>query len=154
MAKAKKQESTDTKAGATKKASGTKAEAKPKAPSKGAANKPAHTGSPGVPQIDTSLAASAAASMVLNRSGSSGATPSAPTEPGAENAGDKRETSTFKQLKQGLTKSGSQGLGGILGGVQGGKKSGPTFNGPNQVRRNQTFGADVSRNNVPRRTGG
>jgi hypothetical protein len=97
--------------------------------------------------------------MVLNRAGSTSAstTPAASAEPTAEaggDAGDKRETAAFKQLKQGLSKSGSQGLGGILGGVQGGKKSTQTFSGPNQVRRNQTFGADVSRNNVPRRTGG
>jgi hypothetical protein len=148
MAKAKKQEATGAEAGGTKKAAGAKPQAKAKAPAK----KSAPTGAPGVPLIDTSLAASAAASMVLNRAGGAANAPAASGD--AEGAGDKRETSTFKQLKQGLSKGGSQGINGLLGGVQGGKKVTQTFAGPNQVRRNQTFGADASRTNVPRRTGG
>ena len=154
MAKSKKQETSVPAAGGTKKSTGAKA----KAPAKGAANKPAPSQSPGVPLIDTSLAASAAARMVLHRAGGAGnppATPASAEGSGAgAGAGDKRETSTFKQLKQGLSPGGSQGIGGILGGVQGGKKVTQTFAGPNQVRRNQTFGADASRTNIPRRTGG
>jgi hypothetical protein len=167
MAKAKKQESAEKQASAAggaepaAKKPAAKGTAKTKAPAKGAANKPAPAGTPLVPLIDTNLAAAAAASMVLNRAGTTGAAGAAgggsstdAGEAGAEGASDRRETSTFKQLKQGLSKPGSQGLGGILGGVQGGKKSTQTFAGPNQVRRNQTFGADASRTNVPRRTGG
>jgi hypothetical protein len=165
MAKAKKQESAGRETGATKKkAAGAKPEAKttPKAPAKGGAHKHAPAGAPMVPLIDTSLAAAAAANMVLNRAvagaGTGAATGPAPAlSPGdatAEGAADKRETSTFKQLKQGLSKSGAQGIGGALGAVQPGKKSTQTFAGPNQVRRNQTFGSDASRTNVPRRTGG
>jgi hypothetical protein len=154
MAKAKKQESTGAEPGGKKKAAAPKAAAKSKAPAKGAANKPAPAGSPSVPLIDTSLAASAAARMVLNRAAGAANAPAGSSDTGAETAGDKRETSTFKQLKQGLSKGGSQGIGGLLGGVQGGKKVTQTFAGPNQVRRNQTFGADASRTNVPRRTGG
>ena len=157
MAKAKKQEtSAAPAAGGAKKSTGAKAKAPAKGAAKGAASKPAPAGSPGVPLIDTSLAASAAAKMVLNRAvGGAGAPPAAAdAEAAGTGTGDKRETSTFKQLKQGLSKGGSQGIGGILGGVQGGKKVTQTFAGPNQVRRNQTFGADASRTNVPRRTGG
>ena len=157
MAKAKKQEtSAAPAAGGAKKSTGAKAKAPAKAAAKGAANKPAPTAAPGVPLIDTSLAASAAAKMVLNRAvGGAGAPPAAAdAEAAGTGTGDKRETSTFKQLKQGLSKGGSQGIGGILGGVQGGKKVTQTFAGPNQVRRNQTFGADATRTNVPRRTGG
>jgi hypothetical protein len=153
MATAKKQEtSAAPAAGGAKKSTGAKAKAPAKGAAKGAANKPAPAGSPGVPLIDTSLAASAAAKMVLNRAVGGAGAPVASGD--AEAAGDKRETSTFKQLKQGLSKGGSQGIGGLLGGVQGGKKVTQTFAGPNQVRRNQTFGADASRTNIPRRTGG
>jgi hypothetical protein len=164
MAKAKKQETPDKKtpagaeAGAKKPAA--KAASKTKASAKGAANKPAPAGAPMFPLIDTNLAAAAAASMVLNRAGAvagggTGAgSPAAPANAGDQNASDKRETSTFKQLKDGLSKTSSQGIDGILGGVQAGKKVTQTFAGPNQVRRNQTFGADASRTNVPRRTGG
>jgi len=169
MAKAKKQDTPQKSslagadAGAAKKKPAAKASPRGKAAAKGTASEPVPTGTPMVPLIDTSLAAAAAASMVLNRAGGAGlgtgagagaSSPAAPTDAAADSAGDKRETSTFKQLKQGLSKPGSQGLGGILGGVQDGKKSTKTFAGPNQVRRNQTFGADASRTNVPRRTGG
>jgi hypothetical protein len=158
MAKAKKQESgTGGKASAKsapKKASG---QAGKKSASGGASG----GGSPGAPLIDTSLAAQAAAKMVLHRatgttpttSGAGTASPQPQAEAGAKEP-EKRETSTFKQLKQGLSKSGSQNLGGVLGGVQSGKKSNQPFGGGNQNVRNQTFGADVNRSGVPRRTGG
>ena len=171
-AKAKKAAAKGEEGAAKKRAGAPKAEVKPRAPTKTVARKVAggSAGSPAFPTIDTSLAAAAAASMVLNRFGSSSsgagsgstspapsaAAPQAPADAGAEagDAGEKRETSAFKQLKQSLSKPASQGLGGILGGVQAGKKTTQTFAGPNQVRRNQTFGADASRTNVPRRTGG
>ena len=152
MAKAKKQES------GAKKATPAKSKSAPKA--KGADKKSAPAGGSSAPMIDTSLAAEAAARMLLNRSASGpvgAAASGAAAQPQAdapEQAQDKRETSTFKQLKQGLSKPASQNLGGILGGVQGGKKSNQPFGGPNQQFRNQTFGADVNRSGVPRRTGG
>ena len=146
MAKAKKQETTEKSGGA----GGTK---KKTAPAKAAPRKPAASPAGGMPLIDTDLAASAAASMVLNRA----VTGTAPTDggprPAAEPA-DKRETSTFKQLKQNLAKPAAGGLGGVLGGAQAGKKSSQPFGGGNQVGRNQTFGTNASRTNVPRRTGG
>ena len=174
MAKAKKQ---DTGAGGKKSAAkpqdAAKAGPKAKAPAAKKSDGGARAGSGGslgVPLIDTSLAAEAAAKTVLHRapggaggtgrSGASGGTgasagTSTPTQPDAAGEGqDKRETSTFKQLKQSLSKPASQGLGGILGNVQGGKKSGQPFGSPQQQARNQTFGADVNRSGIPRRTGG
>jgi hypothetical protein len=110
-----------------------------------------------VPLIDTSLAAESAAKFVVNRALLGNAPPAAAPEPAEEEAqgGEKRETSTFKQLKAGLNKPASQGLGGILGAPTAGRKGnfGPG-GGNQQVGRNQTFGADVNRSGVPRRTGG
>src|SRR5689334_1214157 len=145
MAKAKKSE--------TKSAGKAAPKAAPKAKSSGKTggkSAPAAPGggSLGVPLIDTSLAAEAAAKMVLNRAGGSTA-PQPQPQPEAE----KRETSTFKQLKEGLNKPASQNLGGVLGNVQAGKRSNQPFAGGNQNLRNQTFGADVNRSGVPRRTG-
>lgn len=134
-----------------------------------AAGKPA--GAPaspaGVPLIDTSLAAATAAQFVMNRA-MLGGTPragSAPEAHAAANASDddaagakpeeKRESSTFKQLKAGLNKPAGGGLGGIIGNMNAGKKGNTGFGGGNQqAGRNQTFGADVNRAGVPRRTGG
>ena len=161
MAKAKKQATTKTATtkaaegsgeakGAGKRATGAKAESKKSSPG----------GLQGSPLIDTDLAAAAAASMVLSRATAGPATAGpAPTD-GATGAGspadspDKRETSTFKQLKQNLSKPAGGGLGGILGAAQAGKKTNQPFGGGKQVGRNQTFGADVNRSGVPRRTGG
>jgi hypothetical protein len=85
----------------------------------------------------------------------SGAAASAAGETGEEQgAGEKRETSAFKQLKQNLNKPQSGGLNSVLGGPVGGKKGNTPFGGQQQVARNQTFGADVNRSGVPRRTGG
>lgn len=129
-----------------------------KAPAKPAA---AATSPPApVPLIDTSLAAEAAAKFVMNRAllGSAATpAPAAPEQaPDEASAGmDKRESSTFKQLKAGLNKPASQGLGGILGNPSQGKKGNFGVGGGNQqVGRNQTFGADITRSGVPRRTGG
>ena len=137
--------------------------AAPAATKKKAAAKPAAGGAPAsVPLIDTSLAAEAAAKFVMNRALLGNAAGGAATPaPAQEQTGDeaqagdtKRETSAFKQLKAGLNKPVSQGLGGILGNVNAGKKGNTPFGGGQQVGRNQTFGADVNRSGVPRRTGG
>ena len=147
MAKAaKKTEKTDKgepPAAAEKKAAPAK-----KAPA--AAKKPAAPAAGGTPQIDTNLAASAAAAMVLNRAtGGTGSGGAASGQPAA-----KKESAGFKNLKDSLAKPASQGLGGILGTGGQQKKSNLPFGGGKQVGRNQTFGADVNRAGVPRRTGG
>ena len=102
---------------------------------------------PATPLIDTSLAAQAAAKMVAHRdvlAAAGGAS--------ADTAG--RESSTFKQLKQGLNKPASQGPASFLQNTAPQKKLNLPFAGRNQVGRNQTFGADVNRTGVPRRTPG
>jgi hypothetical protein len=148
MAKASKKPDT--------KSSEIKAEAKPKAAAKApaakakapAAKKPASPGG-AAPLIDTNLAASAAAAMILNRAGTGGAAANASGQPAA-----KKESSSFKNLKDSLNKPASQSLGGTFGNIAGQKKSNQPLGGGKQVGRNQTFGADVNRAGVPRRTGG
>ncbi len=137
MAKAKKQ-SESAHAPASKKA----------APRKTA--KAAGPGQHSMPHVDTNLAAEAAAKMIAQRA----IEPPADAGAGAAPDPTRRESSAFKQMKQGLSKPGSQGLGNLLGNSQNQKKSHVPFGGGPQVRRNQTFGADVSRSSVPRRTGG
>jgi hypothetical protein len=176
MAKAKKSETEASDAGATKKqapeskkaATGTKAQASEPSPAKpAAATKKKAVGKPALggagsatPLIDTSLAAQAAARMLLSRATTGGAV----AQPQAAEANpqgaqgetpEKRETSTFKQLKNSLNKPTSGSLGSVLGGGMSGKKGNTGFgSGNRQVGRNQTFGADVNRSGVPRRTGG
>jgi hypothetical protein len=113
---------------------------------KAAAKKPSAPAATGAPLIDTNLAASAAAAMILNRAvtGAGGA----PAQPA------KKESASFKNLKDSLSKPTSQGLVGNFGNIGAQKKSGQNFGGGKQVGRNQTFGADVNRTGVPRRTGG
>ena len=126
MAKAKKQ-AESSKGGATKKAS-----------------KPAAGAAEGVPQIDTNLAAQSAANMVAHRDVLH-ATP---------DGSDKRESSSFKQLKANLNKPSVQGPASFLQSTAPQKKSNLPFGSRKQVGHNQTFGADVNRTGVPRRTGG
>ena len=100
--------------------------------------------------IDTSLVAQAAAAMIGNKAllhqPQQQAGPSEPRE----------ESSLFKQLKQNVAKPGSKGLGQFLQDTAGPvtRKSNQPFGGAKQVGHNQTFGADVNRTGVPRRTGG
>jgi hypothetical protein len=156
MAKAKKSETTETPtptgkpAVAAKKASGgTKAAGKKSSASAGGGG-----GTPAAgPRIDTGLAASAAAAMILNRAVTGGATPPAPAA-GAGQPAAKKESASFKHLKESLSKPAAGGLGGVLGTSQLHKKTNLPHGGGKQVGRNQTFGADVSKNFVPRRTGG
>jgi len=132
MAKAKKSE--------TAAPSATK---KPAAKSKATA-KPAIAQA--APMVDTNLAAQAAARMLTAKAAGGLVAPS----------GDKKETSTFKQLKESFSKPHAAGMGTMLNSTisTAAKKSNAPFHGNKQVGHNQTFGADVSRNNVPRRTGG
>jgi hypothetical protein len=99
------------------------------------------------PLIDTDLAASAAAAMVANRSVLGGAG-------GSASGGQAKESSSFRQLKESLAKPGAQNLGGILGTGPVQQKKAQAHGPDRQVGRNQTFGADVNRASVPRRTGG
>jgi hypothetical protein len=133
MAKAKKE-----KAATAPKAAAPKAEAQKAASKARKAPKPA---APPPPLIDTSLAAQAAAKMVANR------------DLLAQGTGEKRQSGSFKQLKDQLLKPATQGPGGILQPKESQKKFNPIL-GRNQVGHNQTFGADVNRTGVPRRTGG
>ena len=98
----------------------------------------------GAPLIDTSLAANAAAAIVGSKlAGNANA-----------QAGNKKESGAFKQLKAGLNKPANSSLGGAFSVPQQSKKSPTTFGGSKQVGHNQTFGADVNRAGVPRRTPG
>ena len=100
---------------------------------------PASTG------IDTSVAATTAAAMV----GSKSALPSdASTQP------PKKESAAFKQLKAGLNKPSAGALGGAFGAPAKQKKSNQSYGGGKQIGHNQTFGSDVNRAGVPRRTPG
>jgi hypothetical protein len=66
----------------------------------------------------------------------------------------KPESAAFKAMKEGLHKPNTGGVGNLLGNVGGQQKSNLPFAGGKQVGKNQTFGADVNRAGVPRRTGG
>jgi hypothetical protein len=116
--------------------------AKPATAPKGKkAAKPATGGA--APVIDTSLAASTAAKLLANRN-------LLPNRTG----GEKPNSAGFRQMKEGLSKPMSPASVPFLQGGSSQKKSSRPFNGPKQVGHNQTFGADVNRAGVPRRTGG
>ena len=135
MAKAKKQSSEVAAGGKPPPAA--KSGAKKATPAK----RKAASATEAAPLIDTSLAAAAAAKMVANRD--------------LLNAtGPKRESGTFKQLKENLTKPAVTGPATFLQNTAPPKKSNLPFGGRNQVGHKQTFGADVNRSGVPRRTGG
>ena len=138
MAKSKKQPSAEA------------SEKKSAAPAKAAAKKPAAAkksakptgGATDMPSIDTNLAAQSAASMVANRD-------KLPTA-----GGEKAESASFKQFKQNLNKPAAHGPASFLQNSAPQKKSNLPFGARKQVGHNQTFGADVNRTGVPRRTGG
>ena len=113
---------------------------------------------PQAPLIDTGLAAQAAASMIANRFVTGAATGPAGHGAAPPPAGASQESSAFKSLKEGLNKPSVGGLGGILGAGGGSRKPNAGFGGPKPSvpggAKNQTFGADINRAGVPRRTGG
>jgi hypothetical protein len=112
---------------------------------KPAAKKPATAAD--TPFVDTNLAAESAARLLAARVSTKSA--SADTQPRTESA-------MFKQLKSGLSNPAGQTMSNLLD-KQGGpsqKKSSTPFGPGQQIGRNQTFGADVNRAGVPRRTGG
>lgn len=138
MAKAKKSEKSEEKAES-------KPAAKKAAPAK---KKSTTTAAPqGTPLVDTNLAAQTAARMLA--AGAHAKQAQQGQQP------QKSESSLFKQLKAGLNKPAGSTMGGLLD-----KSSGPLQKKPNQpfggkqVGHNQTFGADVTRSGVPRRTSG
>src|SRR3954453_22516309 len=139
MAKAKSKKDEETPA-----ASKPKAESKPKPAAAKASSPPAAkakkaakpaASQAGVPLIDTGLAAQAAATMVVNRDLLGSGKPTA----------EKKESGSFKQLKESLLKPAVQGPGGLLSPQGQQKKFNTGFGGRKQVGHNQTFGADVNR---------
>ena len=135
MAKAKKPTTESTTPEAkTKKPTGAK---------KSAAKVPALPA--GVPMIDTNLAAATAAKAVAHKDEIAAAT-------GTRGSG---ESAAFKQMKDNLHKPVGQNTPSFLHSIAPAKKFNPSIPGRNQqIGRNQTFGADVNRTGVPRRTGG
>lgn len=132
MAKAKKHSEQTAAAGEKKPAAKKAAHKKPTKPESGP------------PVIDTTLAAQTAAKMLVNRDVLSGAAESA----------EKRESGSFKKLKESLNKPAAHGPASFLQSTAPQKKLNLPFGQRNQVGHNQTFGADVNRSGVPRRTGG
>jgi hypothetical protein len=141
MAKAKK--SDDSKP-ADKKPAAEKTAAEKKPAKKPAAKKSAAPSAPtGFPMIDTGAAAAAAASLIRHKVST-------------DNLGGtgKKSSAGFQQMKDSLNKSPSSIVGGMLGAVQDKKNQQGHSGQAKQVGHNQTFGADVNRTGVPRRTGG
>jgi len=108
--------------------------------------KPTGAAATNTPMIDTSLAAHSAAAMLVAGLKKSG--------PANQSNAPKQESAMFKQLKAGLNKPHSTTMSNLLDKSQGPEqtKSHQAFN--KQVGHNQTFGADVTRSGVPRRTPG
>lgn len=135
---------------AAEKAPAAKAPAAKKEPAKRSAAAPQKPASVGAPMIDTSLAANAAAAMI----GGKVQSPASSAGAAAAGSGAKKESAAFKQLKAGLNKPSAGALGGAFTPQGQQKKSIVPLGGPRQVGHNQTFGADVNRTGVPRRTPG
>ena len=127
---------------AAKKSQGTTAAAPAASAKKMPVRKGPKAGAPSVPLVDTSLAAAAAARMVANRDLLSN----------TESRGSSGRL--VKHLKDTLNKTAATGPADFLHSTSPVKKSNLPFGGRNQVGHNQTFGADVNRTGVPRRTGG
>jgi hypothetical protein len=103
--------------------------------------------SEGAPSIDTTAAVETAAALISKK---------VPT--GIAEQSPRKESHAFKQLKEGLNPTGGGAIGNVLDktGGSSGKRSSVPFGheGNRQVGHNQTFGADVNRAGLPRRTGG
>jgi hypothetical protein len=133
MAKAKKSEST-----ASSKAPAEKA----KAPAKKGAK--ASGGGSGSPQINTDFAAQSAARMLMNRAAN---TP-------INTAPQKKESSTFKQMKDSLAKPHLASMDSMLNSTSSTSNQSHLPHQNNQKGHSQTYNADVARTGVPRRTPG
>lgn len=139
-----KKSDTDKSAASTAKPVASKpTESKPaaKAAPVAAKSQPASAPLTQAPLIDTSLAANAAAALVAGKV----ALPNAANAP-------KKESASFKNFKAGLNKPAA--LGGAFGVIGQSKKSQQSHGGGKQAGHSQTFGADVNRTGVPRRTPG
>jgi hypothetical protein len=116
------------------------------APSAPKRQAPAKKLAPGIPFIDTQNAAAAAAAWIGNRSARTAKSTPA------------KESFEFKQLKESLHNPSVQAIDNLLDQTDhsSSKKSNAPYTpaGQQQVGHNQTFGADVNRANVPRRTAG
>ena len=144
MAKKKmeKTEATEKKAPAKKAAA---AKSGPAKPAKAAAPTRSHAGGAGMPMIDTSLAAAAAARMLTFN------------KRGQDKGETKKEGGLVKQIKNELNKPHSAVVSDMLNesAPEGAKKPSATpFDQQRQVGHNQTFSPDVTRTGVPRRTSG
>jgi hypothetical protein len=136
MAKAKKQSSEGTPAAATNPTA--------KKVGKKAAEPAAKPAQPLAPMIDTNLAAATAAKFVARKE-----------DLGASPAPSHGESTAFKQMKENLHKPVGGSTPSFLQNIVPAKKFNNSIPGKNQqLGRNQTFGADVNRTGVPRRTGG
>jgi hypothetical protein len=147
MAKAKKDSSTGAQAAGARAGGPGKAGGKKEQAAKTPDNKPATPATDPAIFVDTNLAASSAARLLAAR---------AAAKPAEKSASAKPESAMFKQLKDGLQKPAGQTMSNLLDkhiGTQQ-KRSAAPQTGPRPVGRNQTFGADVNRTGVPRRTGG
>jgi hypothetical protein len=140
MAKAKK---TESKAAKSEEPKQPKAAAPAK---KGKAGASKGSGAGGAQMVNNEFAAQSAARMLMAR---------ATGAPIDQTAG-KKESSTFKNLKNNLAKPHLASMDNVLNstGTAGGQKSNLPFNQTNQKGHNQTYGADVNRAGVPRRTPG
>lgn len=148
MAKAKSESKKveTTKAPKAADAASKPAEAKKAPPKKSTAKlAKAATTATSAPLIDTSLAAQNAAKLVAQRDTLGDAREGEQRQP---------ESSAFKQLKENLNKPHSQAPASFLQKTAPHKKMNLPFGSLNQVGKGQTFGADVNRSGVPRRTGG
>lgn len=110
---------------------------------KPAAKKAAATAPAAMQSVDTSLAAENAARMLVSKF----------NKPAGAKATPAPESAMFRQLKEGLNKPHSAAMSNLLDKSQGPQhaKSHPQMK---QVGHNQTYGADVNRTGVPRRTPG
>jgi hypothetical protein len=139
MAKAKKTASKEETPAAS-----AKAKSPGKKPASAAKSAKGGAAAPSAPLIDTSLAAQTAAKLVARRD----------MLEGARNSESRQESSSFRQMKESMNKPASQAPASFLQNTAPQKKSNTPFSGFNQVGKGQTFGADVNRSGVPRRTGG
>ncbi len=99
----------------------------------------------GAPLIDPLQSAAAAAALVGRK-----------ISPLSTATGPQTESTTFRNLKDSLTKPHSQTIGNVLDKIAPNtrKWTGGHSGAGKQVGHNQTVGADVARRNVPRRTNG
>ena len=144
----KKPAAASTKKTATATTASAKSDAKPQAAKAKSSSHQTKTSAPATratPLIDTSLAASSAASMIGAGLGAKNRQPGTPS--------GKPESSLFKQMKSGLNKPTSSAMDSLLDKTHGpGVQKGNAFQ--KQVGHNQTTGSAAARINVPRRTAG